>query len=595
MWNAMKARKSKEESWMQIAERSHAARHALVALFLLASATGAQEVDAGQRDTVLDPRSLPREISHEVIDLFNAPGTLRSSGRLDIAPGREVRGDVAVLNGPLTIGGRVTGRVVAINTDVTFLPGARLDSDLTVVGGAVRGAADASIGGEIRVYRQPLRYRHRGDRIVADRSEDDDDERWWRHVRRDGGTYSALRLTSAHTYNRVEGFPIYFGPRIRRDLPGGARLAVDAFGIFRTADRFEWDSENLGHLATAEIRSGGREGIALGARVFDVVEPVESWQLNEVEVGLASFFLTRDYRDYYGRHGGEIYARLFAGRQTTLTFGLSDERWGDRRDKDPFTLFRSSAAWRPNPAMDEGHMHRATARLGYDTRNNRDDPRSGWLINAEYERGRGGLDRLAAMSDPLRPASDPDVEYGRAFFDARRYNRVAPDAQLNMRVVLGGWTDGDPLPLQRRLSLSGPGALAGYSFRSMPPGADVLHCSSGVRAVGIPAECERMVLTQLEYRGDLEVNWNFSEWNNGSHYLGSWVVFVDAGRGWLVGPEAPGGTMTYSRGTIPPLSTWRTDVGLGMDFDAVGVYVAKAVGGADKLPPNFFIRLTKRF
>jgi hypothetical protein len=122
----------------------------------------------------------------------------------------------------------------------------------------------------------------------------------------------------------------------------------------------------------------------------------------------------------------------------------------------------------------------------------------------------------------------------------------------------------------------------------------VLHCSSGVRAVGIPAECERMVLTQLEYRGDLEVNWNFSEWNNGSHYLGSWVVFVDAGRGWLVGPEAPGGTMTYSRGTIPPLSTWRTDVGLGMDFDAVGVYVAKAVGGADKLPPNFFIRLTKR-
>lgn len=569
---------------------------AILSLAVAATAAAAQERESAVRDTVLDPRALPREIANEVIDLFNAPGTLRSTGRLDIAAGREVRGDVAVLNGPLTIGGRVTGRLVAINSDVVLQPGARLDSDLTVVGGRLEGASDAIITGEIRVYRQPLRYRHSGERIVVDRSEDDDDERWWRHLRRDRYNYSALQVTSAHTYNRVEGFPIYLGPRLRHFLPGGGRLSIDAFGIFRTADDFRWETENLGHTVWGELRTGGRDGIAVGGRLFDTVDPVERWQLDDLEVGLGSFVLTRDYRDYFARHGAEVFARLFNGRKAYVEGTLSDERWGDRRDRDPFTLFRGATEWRPNPRMDQGRLHVATVRARYDTRNSRREPRSGWLLSMEYERGQGRLDLLAPTSDGLRAASDTALAYGRAFADLRRYNRIAPDAQLNMRVVAGGWTSGDPLPLQRRFSVSGPGALAGYSFRSRQPGTDMLQCTNGVARPGIPAECERMVLAQLEYRGDLAFNFNADPWddhNVDGGFGGSWVLFVDSGRGWLVGP--PQGTLTWEKRDLPAFATWRTDLGFGFDFDYVGLYVAKAVSGADKLPPNFFIRLGKRF
>jgi hypothetical protein len=47
---------------------------------------------------------------------------------------------VAVLNGPLTIAGHVRGRVLAINSDVILLRGARIDGELLVSVERWRGA-----------------------------------------------------------------------------------------------------------------------------------------------------------------------------------------------------------------------------------------------------------------------------------------------------------------------------------------------------------------------------------------------------------------------------------------------------------------------
>ena len=96
-------------------------------------------------------------------------------------------GDVAVLNGPVTIGGHVTGRVLAINADVVLQRGARIDGDLLVVGGEVEGAEGARIGGEMRVYHPPLRYTQEGDQLVAQLEEGTDDQ-WWRRWERRGRT-----------------------------------------------------------------------------------------------------------------------------------------------------------------------------------------------------------------------------------------------------------------------------------------------------------------------------------------------------------------------------------------------------------------------
>jgi hypothetical protein len=52
--------------------------------------------------------------------------------------------------------------------------------------------------------------------------------------------------------------------------------------------------------------------------------------------------------------------------------------------------------------------------------------------------------------------------------------------------------------------------------------------------------------------------------------------------------------LVYSRSSFPELGTFRTDVGVGIDFDPIGVYVAKAVSDA-KQPANFFVRVRRRF
>jgi hypothetical protein len=593
--------------------RGFAAATALLALPLAGAVPRSAAAPETTRDTTTTRDTvavggLPAAVAAEAVRVYNAAATVRARGALTIDAKYEGVGDVAVLNGPLVIAGHVSGRVVAINADVQLEPGARIDGDLLVVGGRVDGRSDASIGGEVRVYHDALFYREDGDRIeVAPdgwASSADDDSGWRRWGRRVERSTSEIRFASARTYNRVEGLPLEIGPTYRRETDWG-RVSVDALGIVRTADRLEWSGENLGHRVRAEVRLGGRPGVAVGGQLYDVVNAVEPWQLGDAEVGLAAFFLHRDYRDYYDTHGGEVHAKLVGGDAVSLTLGLADERWSSRETHDPFTLFRNAQGWRPNPRMDEGRFHLAKASFALDTRNRPLRPWSGWYATVEFEHGVGQEVAGAYPIDLMRsslPAPRPTVAYNRGFVDVRRYNRLAPNAQLNMRVVLGAQLGGDDLPLQRRFSVGGPGTLPGYDFRSLVGPTDVAQCNAGGvagapfgPAFGAPALCQRMALVQLEYRGDLRYNVGFDDSDRAVRYWrdagGAWVIFADAGRGWLLGRRDGG--LTYGRGELPAPSSFRTDVGLGLDFTNLGLYVAKATSDL-KEPANFLVRVRRR-
>ena len=590
-------------------------RTSLAIAMAMLPACAALAVAQDQRsDTTLGRRGLPPDVSREAAALFNASTGLRLTGPIEIERGREVFGDVAVLNGPITIGGHIAGRVIAINSDVILRPSARIDGDLLVVGGDVEGRDVAQIGGEIRIYRDPLRYRQEGDQIVAERdslwAEGDPWWRRWEHRRADR-SWSRLQVASAGAYNRVEGLPINLGPQLNRTTGwGSARL--DAYAIFRTGSSFSTHEDDVGHNVRGELRIGRFEGFSLGGRLFNVVEGVEPWQLSDLEVGLASFLAHRDYRDYFQRHGGSASASLFAWRGVSLTGGFSDERWLTRDTRNPFTLFRSEIDWRPNPAVDQGRMHIATGTFIIDTRNDDENPLSGWRISADWERGVGTLQRvdLTTVGSTTSWTAPTELTYSRGFLDLRRYNRVSPGAQLNLRALIGGWLSGDPLPIERRLSVDGPGVMPGFGFRSDRSGADLGTCNVGATFPGQPALCDRIALLQGEYRGDLHFDFH-PDWESQDdagirardesaprararhfHRDGTWVVFADAGRGWLVG--TPDGTLTYASGRIPSFSTFRSDIGAGLDFGGVGFYMAKAMSSSEE-PLRLFIRLRHRF
>jgi hypothetical protein len=570
--------------------------HAVV-LALIAQPLTAQ----GARDRRVG--SVPREVARDAASLFNAPATKLVRGDFTLTNADTVRGDVAVLSGRARVDGVITGQLVVINGDVTLSGGGRIDGALTIIGGAFESPDRPQIGGEIRVWSARLRYHEEADTVVADL----DRElftRWARWQRDDpNGSESQLFLTTAHTYNRVEGLPVYLGPRLRV-RNGDTRVEVELFGILRTSDSFAWTRDNRGYRLRAELRQGAKQGFVVGGRLYDEVDAVERWQLSDTEVGLASFVFTRDYRDYWQRHGAQGYAALFGPGNTELRASYGQERWSSRRTRDVPSLFNSDVLWRVNPRTDDGVVRLVTLAGKFDTRNRADHPRSGWYLQGEYEHGTGTLDALAPTTDDVRAIAPGAVSYGRVMFDLRRYTRLGPSAQLNVRAVAGGRVGGDPLPLQRRLSASGIDALPGFDFRQKVGTTDVGTCATGdesaYQSLGRPAQCERLLLLQAEWKGDFRINlfgdsdgFGDRRWLAGTFKAdGAVVLFANTGRGWLVGNRL--GDLRYPSGNLPPRKSWHSDVGGGFDFGNFGVYAAQAISQSS-LRPNFYVRLGHRF
>jgi hypothetical protein len=124
---------------------------------------------------------------------------------------------------------------------------------------------------------------------------------------------------------------------------------------------------------------------------------------------------------------------------------------------------------------------------------------------------------------------------------------------------------------------------------------DVGTCSTAFAVSGRPAQCERISLAQLEYRNDIRIS--FSDGTGSTRRTrfradGAWVFFADAGRGWLV--NSPGNPLNFGRHEFPPLSSYRTDIGAGLDFDQFGIYVAKALSDPNE-QVNVFVRVRHRF
>jgi hypothetical protein len=473
-------------------------------------AVGGAQVDSGASRL-----ALPSDVRGMVVTRWNGPNVVRGSGRIEIEAGREVAGNVAVSGGPLIVAGHVSGSVLALNADVILRPTAQIGGELLVVGGSVDGLALARVAGAVRVYRAPLTYREEGDRIVAVADSSRDSESWWRRLerRRAGNRTEALRVVEAGPYNRVEGLPIGLGPVVHRLVPWGS-FDAEAAAVVRTGTSFNSEQGDVGHKLRGEVRVGRDRGVGIGARMYSIVDPIEAWQLTNLETALAAFLFRRDYRDYFQRHGAMGYVTVFGAPNLSLTGSYGAERWSSRAVRNPFSLFEVDDPWRANPAVDEGVFHLADVALAWDTRTDPLDPWSGWLINADVEHGRGSIDVPAPAADPRSLGRTGATSYTRGFLDVRRYNRLGPNGQLNVRAVIGGWLGGDRLPLERRLSVDGPGVLPGFDFRGAS-GRDVGTCSAGVGLPGFAADCERIALGQIEYRGDL----HFGPMDNLEDYL----------------------------------------------------------------------------
>ncbi|HSR40562.1 MAG TPA: hypothetical protein VLL48_00280, partial [Longimicrobiales bacterium] len=343
-----------------------------------------------------------------------------------------------------------------------------------------------------------------------------------------------------------------------------------------------------------------------GGSYHSLVSPLPSPGMSELESSLSTFFLHKDFRDYWEHEGWSASLGLDLDPiplQLRLVWTDQDHTFAPV--SSPWTLRRNDDPWRPQPLVAEGDLRTLSGEIGFDDRNDPEHPSDGWLITASLIRGvDGGLlvpEVETPGPDPVTvPARSVEAGFTAASVDLRRYNRISPSSELNARLFWGGSVDGGPLPAQFQTAIGGEGTLPGYSLFDLDCGARNERFS--IRRVAFDDDqdtthpvfpsygCDRALLVQFEVRTHLPLDLG---WGDADDPTASWdwfpvvdldptlVGFFDLGRGWSETDPA------LDEATV-------SDIGLGLYLGDVGFHWAWPLNG-DGRKLNFFVRLQRRF
>jgi hypothetical protein len=522
------------------------------------------------------------EVEQWAVAVFNAPSTTRVVGPLEVDAETRYTGDVAVLDGPVVVRGVIEGSLVVINADVELLSGATIGGNVVVLGGNLADEEGVRVDGTMRQQRPALEVQlDEGLLVLLEPSSRREDHRHYPARSR-----ASILVGLGGTYNRVEGLPLRLGAKFdwrRADVA----VRLRGWGVFRTAGKFKTNSEDLGYTIDGQVTIGRATSLKIGARYFDLIVPTLDWPLELIEVGWGTFLWHRDYRDYriQGGFGGFLEFRPTRALTLTTSVHRVDER--SIAERDPWTLFRNSEPWRPNPAIDDGKYTLLAASVEYDTRRSRRAAASGAFLRVSWDRGIG--DELSPQVLPPSVRDPLPLEayaYDRMSVDARLYQRVGRRGQLKLRGLWAGAIGGDPLPIQRRYSLGGPDPLNGYAFRAL-----------GCNDLGDPAQtglCDRVLLLQAEFRGGFGLDWFGGEPQDTGRALddvgdGDWHDWL-----WFRGPtlvlfsNAGAGSLASE-----PMGSLSVDVGAGIEIGTFALYAAKAL--KDGEPLRWTLRIKQRF
>jgi hypothetical protein len=537
-------------------------------------------VTVGVRAPLAAGEELPRSVAERLIAYYNRPSTIRFGGRTEIPAGRIISGDVGVLGGPVELAGQVDGDLLLINGDIRLAAGSRIHGDLTVVGGVIMGIERARVDGVVTTYTAILRYR----RVEAGIEYLGSEPRTYEPVRRTRLELPSWELgeseifVSARAYNRIEALPIAIGPRITTS--GRNPLRLEALLIYRTIGGFSPDDNDIGYQVSARQWLLGHRTVWIEGGVQSIIDPIERWQISNLENSLALFLFRRDYRDYYEREGW--YGTL--GWRSNGFFGsveYRDERHRARETRNPWTIFfNKDDEFRPNAAIETGNLNSLIFTVGIDTRTDELRPLSGWFNTLGLEQAVSG--RLDGV----------EQDFTRFFLDLRRYFRVSHGSVLALRVAGGGPFGNDRLPAQRQHFIGGAGTLPGYDMMEFDCGARATPGFGVAPGYG----CQRFALFQVEYRTSLDFHFHWDHKTSprdvdiyGNPFAIDFdpaiVLFYDAGTAW----DTDEGFYDH----LKLSDNWVADIGAGVEFGGLGLFLAYPLVGSDDL--QFVVRLDARF
>jgi hypothetical protein len=501
---------------------------------------------------------------------FNSPTAVNAfGGNARIPPADTIRATYAVSGGSIRVDGTVLGHVIVFNGDVRVSATGSVSGDVIVLGGHLTAVTGARIGGRRIECDQPVKLERLANGTVAAKPQG----RNLGHLASDVAVMvRGVRIApfvGVGTYNRVEALPIQLGGKAAWSPMPDDSVHVEGYAVLRTARDPSGSRPAIGWHLSGQWTHDGSLPFTIGLAGGSTINATADRSYSAFESGLSALFLRRDYRDWYLWRGIRLTGSARLTRELTVTGGMDVSRETTVLSADAFSLLRGTTAWRPNPLIDDGKYRTLSAGAIWDARNEVTHPVFSWYARAEVRHVTSNDLTPVSLPTTIRD-SLPRTGYGETEtnFDLRGYLRLDPAQRIAARLSGAGYLSGDPLTIQNRRAINGADQLMGYQFRA-------INCDRRSKPdPATPALCDREMAIQAEYHHTLPIDLT----TRVSGYTVGFrnpdlVLLADAGSAWLAGDSA--GRVPANR--IQALREWRSDVGVGITTQSLGLYLAKSL------------------
>ncbi len=374
---------------------------------------------------------------------------VRVVGNRVVAADEVITGDVVVVTGDLVVRGHITGSAIAYVGNVTLDSSAVVDGDVIARRGRIFRSSGAIVSGNIVEGKLPGvevgRESESSLRVRQTYQWDDEEGESERKERRNHRWEHDENTDFKLAYDKVDG--LYLGLDINE-------FPVSDYGMqFRTFAS--------GGYAFASHSWQGRGGFGFGVLprgqlelsldIYHLTHTEDSWYMSDTENSLAAFFLHEDFRDYYLREGFGSTLAWQPLEMLELSARYQAERHDSLTNATDWALFGGNKAFLPNLPANEGMLRAFVFGLRLDTRDDEEEPLSGWRFESSLE-----------LSHPDLAS---DFDYRRYVLDLRRYQPLTPFVNLDTRIRWGN--SNGKLPPQKRFYLGGPSSLPGFGLKEL--------------------------------------------------------------------------------------------------------------------------------
>lgn len=346
-----------------------------------------------------------------------------------VAAGEYLKGNLVSIGGEAQIEGEVGGDVIL------FLGACRLGEEAVVHGDVI------VIGGEVFQKEGAVIY----GQLARESQEEHPKRRYFEEPE-----FGALSFSGA--YNRVDGFNL----NIKVGYKSGdlnSRLWAGGGHAF-SRDRWLYDVGFSQKLFDTHP-------LSFGASAFRRTWSQDEWVLGKVENSFATLFMRADFMDYTEKEGVSVFAGQEYKKIHQVKVNYSVNEYKALKKETNWSILRGPKRFRENfstlPAETlaayaadfNAEIATLTLEYSFDTRDDPEDPKTGWWAKAEWELAGGVLKK--------------ERDYSRIVLRFERIQQIVPRHTALLHAVYG--TSIHRLPLQKLFFLGGIGTLRGYRFK----------------------------------------------------------------------------------------------------------------------------------